>query len=391
MGRSSSPQAPGLYPNGIDPNDFGTQNRMADAGVYQAGTVGADNALANGTGMVLGPDGSLRGQPPAAAAPAAPGPTHADPATTVRTVTGSPADAQALSGLYPSTGGRGASAPGLYPPVAGLNAATSVDNLRAAFDSDRVFRTQIEPYIPTPGMAPEAAASRFGYLDKLALRSAGVPEAAPGPLSTVSGDGWLRGRNAAEPITLPGGEKALAPGQKLPPETDINRSRVAQLATLGRNLVQAQTQPHLRNLGKDSSGNAVEGILQPRTGDFTRIKPDAAYPRSIKAGARNLLEVAPGKFTDDQGQPVEWKNEQEHPLTVNEFLMSPALAEKFGNDYSQYRDAFGKAARGPAGGATPAAAGGAAQPTAGATPTAAAPGFKHTDVLTEMKRRGLTQ
>lgn len=295
MGRSSSPQAPGLYPNGIDPNDFGTQNRMADAGVYQAGTVGADNALANGTGMVLGPDGSLRGQPPAAAAPAAPGPTHADPATTVRTVTGSPADAQALSGLYPSTGGRGASAPGLYPPVAGLNAATSVDNLRAAFDSDRVFRTQIEPYIPTPGMAPEAAASRFGYLDKLALRSAGVPEAAPGPLSTVSGDGWLRGRNAAEPITLPGGEKALAPGQKLPPETDINRSRVSQLAAQGRSLALQQMEPQVRTFDRDDRGQPlptpVRALYSSKTGKLDEL-PGAPKPAQRSELGRLIDERA---------------------------------------------------------------------------------------------------
>lgn len=162
------------------------------------------------------------------------------------------------------------------------------------------------------------------------------------------------------------------------------------LATLAQSITRNAGQPRYVDLGKDSAGRPVEGTVD-RSGNFSRIAAAKAdFPRAIDAGGRKLIEVANGKFTDEKGTPVEWRG-AEHPLTVNEFLMSPTLSQKYEGDYGSYRKDFttqtGKIK--PDGPMAAAAPGGA--PAGAAAPGAPAPvvNYNHNDVLAELKKRGL--
>lgn len=115
---------------------------------------------------------------------------------------------------------------------AGTGTALGVDTMRQMADEDRQRRLFIDPYLPKPGMAPEMAASRFGYLDQLAMKGAGqTPFQASNPV--------FRGTDAAGRPTLTN----QAPGGTAPNSTayDQNRAAVSGLANQGREAVrQAQ-------------------------------------------------------------------------------------------------------------------------------------------------------
>lgn len=118
-------------------------------------------------------------------------------------------------------------------------------------------------------------------------------------------------------------------------------------------------------------------------------KAKTQYPRAIEAGGRKMIEVSPGKFTDERGSPVAWKDDSA-PLTLNEFYASPSIFEKFG-DYASYRAQHAKdtkAMGSPPPAAAPASGGATKAPAA---PTAPAVVYRHEDVQAELKRRGLAK
>jgi len=111
--------------------------------------------------------------------------------------------------------------------------------------------------------------------------------------------------------------------------------------------------------------------------------PKPQFPRTIDAGGRKLIEVATGRFTDEKGNPVAWTDRTEHPLTVNEFMMSPAIADRFKGDYGSYREShaamtkqaarFDSPAAAPAAPSAPATAAGPATTNAPQEPPTLSP------------------
>lgn len=175
---------------------------------------------------------------------------------------------------------------------------------------------------------------------------------------------------------------AYAPGVADPEAAYVGAggANPATLNTLRRERPFTPTFAPAENMG----GPAGSYVFQETPHSARVVEPrqdKPSYPRTIDAGGRKLIEVSAGKFTDEAGKPVEWRD-TERPLSVNEFLMSPQLVTRFDGDYSAYRDAFTKAA----GTDKPAAAGDGK----GAAPAAKIV-YKHEDVLAEMKRRGLAK
>lgn len=85
-------------------------------------------------------------------------------------------------------------------------------------------------------------------------------------------------------------------------------------------------------------------IPDPLQAAEARRAAAVTYPREVDAGGRQLIEVSKGKFTDKQGRPVAWRDE-DRPLSMNEFMASPGLSAKYGDDYGKYREAMEAAAK----------------------------------------------
>lgn len=237
-----------------------------------------------------------------------------------RTFTGSPDDQLALAMAFMGDGSGGRSGSGKgngmpsYMPggspgdFAAAGGADMMGNLAAS----RTYSRDIAPYMPRPGMSPEAEANAVGYMNKLILRANGQPEAPERALSRPDSDGWLRGAGAARPLSL------SQPGQggwelpNVPPPTgyDANMRSVAQLASGARSRIAASNSPQYYEdpvsgerrvvLGREmqpSGVNPAKATAKTKTGiEQVKIGPKTYY-----------FHHDSKKYFDDKGEPVQMK------------------------------------------------------------------------------------
>jgi hypothetical protein len=255
---------------------------------------------------------------------------------------------------------------GLYP--AGVNAAGIQDTARS-LAAQRAWQKQIAPNLPQDGEAPEIQANKLAYLLKLAQDQA-APAQDDYPAAHMNADGTMTAANAWDAARA---------------RTSAPRVSAEQLAAFGHQLMAQGQQPRYVEDPVTGERKLVYGrnVMPSGTNPAKSTKPE--FPREITAGGRKLIQVSGDKFTDEKGTPVEWRGDQDRALSVNEFLMSPALATRFDNDYGKYREAFTAAAA-----KVPATPGAAPAAQAKAGPKVAAY-YNHQDVQAEMKRRGLTK
>lgn len=186
--------------------------------------------------------------------------------------------------------------------------------------------------------------------------------------------------------------------EDLAPAGAVDRSG-AYLAAGGRNPAMAAAlfrdqpfEPTERTLpsGTRVIQNTPKSVIpDPQQRIETTQAGNIQYPRKIDAGGRSLIEVSPGKFTDDRGKPVAWRDD-DRPLTSNEFMMSPSLADRFKGkdgmpDYNLYREWWAANNQ-----LAPAADPKDAKPTE-RQPQGPKVLYKASDVQAELKRRGLTK
>lgn len=180
-------------------------------------------------------------------------------------------------------------------------------------------------------------------------------------------------------------------GESADPSMDYLRAGGRNPAMAGALMREAPFTPSESTLpsGTRVIKNSPKSVIpDPQQRLETAAKGKTQYPRTIDAGGRKLIEVSAGKFTDEKGSPIAWKDDSA-PLTLNEFYASPSIFEKFG-DYATYRAQHAKDSKalgGPAPAPAPAAAPAGKAPAA-AKPTAV---YNHADVQAELKRRGLAQ
>lgn len=370
---------PQADPASLDPaapamTEHGLANARANAGVYDPGTHGAANAVANGTGVVaprfVDPVGGpgIRSNPaypvapdpvyravngvgtPGAAAPVAPGsPTlrqgQVAPVAPGRfdlrgagAAAGAPTfardpEAMAMGAVFPSSG-----LPPVAPIGAGgaefdrmmplLSAAAGLDDAQAGDQANRnLAMLKRAGALPVAGEAPEISANKFGYLrSRLDASLAGGAPRAPG-----------------SPVYP--GASPVAPGA------------TALAAGAYRNLQSTSRQPQLVDFAP-----GVRGLVD-RQGNVSRVPEDQNAPREHVIGGRKLTAVG-DKFFDDQGQPVRFGADTP-PRAPDVMLktLDPELYQSQREEYLAYTQA-------KKGNAQPAATGAASAggPAAGAAP-----------------------
>jgi hypothetical protein len=83
------------------------------------------------------------------------------------------------------------------------------------------------------------------------------------------------------------------------------------------------------------------------TSPHSAVPAPSSRPKKLKSAEPE--KSADGKFyrsgPEDDWKPVPSERDDDRPLTVNEFLMSPTLSTKYGDDYGRYREAFAAAAK----------------------------------------------
>lgn len=320
----------------------GETNARVNAGIYDEGTLGAANAVANGTGVVaprpaLAAIGDFAvkparrsGMPAAPAAKATltqgqpavpapginlpPGPVFdlvGDGASTTTAAPGSaPAaptttrssDVLALTSLL---GNYAPAAPaarrGQQNPLDALGdtggvltAAAGLDALRTVGEAQRTTGLLRKAgALPGANDSPEARSNKLGYLEQR-IRTAATGGTARAPGTPV----------------YPGNEKASPGGPA-----------VSEMATLAQGILKQSNGPRLVNLGNDASGNPVEGVFDGNNFSPLR-KAEGPATQTVKVGDRTLT-VGPGnKYFDEAGKPVEFRGDKPLDPITGQMLLT---------------------------------------------------------------------
>lgn len=249
---------------------------------------------------------------------------------------------------------------GATPLPGALAAAAALDQTKAqAADGDTLADYQRAGALPSAGDDREVRQNKLNYqtlvTGQAVARQQNVLDIAnglPPSAGTVPGyrapgtSSYVGNKNPGEPGTAVRSDGGVPKPSAMDIVQGMNPagSAPSELQKYGawadKGAQQAQAQV--------MAANAPKWVEDPVTGERKLIygkdvvnsgtNPEKAkFPKPIEVGGRKLWEVATGKFADEKGNPVEWKDGQEKPLSINEFIMSPALTTKFDNDYSKYR------------------------------------------------------
>lgn len=295
---------------------FGEQNRLANAGLYEAGSFGAENAVANGTGRVIEAADLVL---PAryAGGPAAPVPMAPN---------GRPTQAGAASLTFSSLFGGGATLPDGSPDLgaaaAGLQAAQG--QYAARKDMQNLER---QGMLPSLTDSPEVSANKFGYLNSrlTTVLNGGQPRA-PGS-STYGGAPLTGGKSPILSQWDTSFDKTAPIAPTLSPQLST-----ADAATAYQQRMATSKTPRLVDFAP-----GVRGLVDAQ-GNVSRIPNETPPTQQLEVGGRKLV-VGPGdKYFDEQGQPVDFSQDNEKPLSVTDWLM---MGNK-GADYKAYWEEFSK-------------------------------------------------
>jgi hypothetical protein len=324
---------------GVIPGSFQEQNMRANAGIYDAGTFGAENAVANGTGVVLPARYTSRPAADPAAAPVLPSAAPNPEAMLMSSLLPSSGRPPEIPGADPGTVALAGAAAGLEEAEAGFTAERAMSRLTAAGMSPRIpgeshvgrsarlYKESEQRRLSA--VPPEMAANNFGYLRSRLETSlnGGTPRAPGSPVYT--GD-----------LKLPGQAK---------PATGV---KAGEAATLYRNAQVTSAQPRLVDFG-----GGVRGLVD-RQGNVSRIPNEEPATRELAVGGRKLTVGPGGKYFDEKGAPVDFGSNTP-PRAPEPFLktIDPELYQAQREEYLAHL-----AAKKQGGSAAPAAA----QPAGGA-------------------------
>lgn len=205
---------------------------------------------------------------------------------------------------------RGAAGPDVMAEAA-PGAALAVEGARRGYDIGRASRMNVDPYMVSPGLAPEEAASRLGALDIMALRANGVAPARDSgrPVYSMMD---ARGRPVLTE-TGPGENPYMLQDSK-PSAYDRNRQAVSNLATNALDVMRQAGQPQFYEDPVSGERKAIFGH---------EMQPSGVNPRkaTAKVNAQTGVEkVAIGPQTyyyhhasktyfDEDGNPVNLKED----------------------------------------------------------------------------------
>ena len=213
-----------------------------------------------------------------------------------------------------------------------LDLAANIQALRDSSVADRNTRLLAnQGALPGANDTPEVRASKLRYADVLLERAATGQDLRIGGLSS-------------------GGESDGTRG----PQT------TAMLADIAQRVVQRGRQPRVVRAGTTASGRPVD-VLSLGNGNFSEVRdPQAGETELAKLVRERAAAQQAGntELVDTYTRAIEnfRSGPQERPLSLNEFLVSDSLSNKYQNDYALYREDYNRQSskvRKPADNSTP--------------------------------------